>query len=87
MTAIPDTGYLLSLAGQYSRTMRLSESRISDLAAGNPYFFARLRGGKGCTVKTYCRAFYWFSANWPEGLEWPPGVPRPEPASDLKEVA
>ena len=89
MTNLPSTGDLLYLylARAYCKSTRLSEARIADLSTGNPYFYARLRGGRGCTIKTYRRAITWFSDNWPDGLEWPPDVSRPAPAPSVKEAA
>ncbi|WP_425152873.1 hypothetical protein [Candidatus Palauibacter sp.] len=31
------------------------------------------------TVRTVHRVVQWLSDNWPEGLEWPADIPRPEP--------
>ena len=78
------------LADAYRATNPLSESRLGQLAAGNPIFYARLRAGSSCTIKLYTRVLEWFSNHWPPGLEWPPDVPRPEPApassDETKEV-
>lgn len=39
-----------------------------------------LMTGRGdMTLSTFERAMAWFSANWPDGVEWPSDVPRPLP--------
>ncbi|MDE0125348.1 MAG: hypothetical protein OXN97_12310 [Bryobacterales bacterium] len=65
----------------------MSESRAATLAAGNPCFFSRMRGGGTCTIRTYRRAVQWFSDNWPNGLEWPSDVPHPEPTLQSEKAA
>ncbi len=79
MKAVPDTVSLLALCSAYCAATGRSESRVSDLATGNPYFFKRLRAEMGCTVKTYGRVVHWFSDHWPPSVEWPSDIPRPEP--------
>ncbi|HEY4136467.1 MAG TPA: hypothetical protein VGO34_14780 [Alphaproteobacteria bacterium] len=46
-------------------------------------FFARLRGGKGCSVDTYLKFKRWFFDNWPADVAWPEGVDRPEVLPDV----
>ena len=88
MCAQPSEDQLLDLLAAYRGAVSLSESRIAALAAGNPLFYVRLRDGGSCTIRLYLRVLRWFSDHWPEHLEWPPGVPRPEPApaDEAKEV-
>lgn len=80
---------LLAVCDRFRTRSDLSESRIGQLAAGNPVFLSRLRGGSSCTIRLYVKALGWFSDHWPGRLEWPPDVPRPEPApaSEEKEAA
>lgn len=80
MSALPETRHIQTLCRAYCEKTRLSEVRVADLSVSNPYLLRRLRAGKGCTVKTYNRAFRWFSDHWPPGLEWPPGISRPAPS-------
>ena len=62
--------------------------RVGHLAANRGSFFVDLKSERrDCRTGTYARVIQWFSDNWPEGLDWPPGVPRPEPTPQLKEVA
>ncbi|MDE0623526.1 MAG: hypothetical protein OXH83_17825 [Bryobacterales bacterium] len=78
--SLPREVDLLAVCDRFREWSGLSESRIGQLCAGNPAFLARLRGGASCTIRLYTRALQWFSAHWPAHLEWPPDVPRPEPA-------
>ena len=77
---LPSEADAVALADAYRTTNPLSESRLGQLAAGNPMFYSRLRAGSSCTIRLYARVLGWFSGHWPDGLEWPPDVPRPEPA-------
>ena len=86
-SAIPSESALQELCDVYRTAVDRSESRVGTLAAGNPFFYARMRSGGSCTIKLYRRVLQWFSDNWPEGAEWPPDVPRPAPASETREAA
>ena len=84
---MPEEADVARMAAAYRTAHPISESRLGQLAAGNPIFYARLRDGGSCTIKLYRRVLQWFSDNWPEGVEWPPDVPRPAPASETGEAA
>lgn len=84
---LPREGDLLVVLARWSDEDRRSESTIAGLTAGNPRFYERIRSGGSCTVRLYLRVLRWFSDHWPEHLEWPPGVPRPEPAPDEEAAA
>jgi hypothetical protein len=68
---------LLKLAEAYQRASGLTLSAISKRALGttNEKTFVRLGQGFGCTSKTIDRAARWFAENWPQGVDWPKGVP------------
>ena len=80
MKSLPDIADLQILCGLYRNATGRSESRISDLACANPYLFKRLRANKGCTIATYNRVLTWFSNHWPEEVQWPGDIPRPQRA-------
>ena len=84
---MPDAWDTVRLATAYRTMNPVSESRLGQLAAGNPIFYARLRDGGSCTIRLYGRVLQWFSDHWPAHLEWPSDVPRPAPASEAKEAA
>ena len=84
---LPDSRHLGTILAIYRSADPRSEATIAQIAAGNPSFFSRIRSGGSCTIRLYLRTLRWFSDNWPEHLEWPPDVPRPEPTSAKEEAA
>lgn len=78
---------LVRLGEIYAAHRQISPSRVGFLAADDGKFFQRLNSGKTCTLRTANRVLQWFSDNWPEHLEWPPDVPRPEPTPAGEETA
>lgn len=77
-----DTRNILYLAEKYCDHTGLSKSYVGMLAVRDSKFYARLKSGGGCTVRTYNRTVQWFSAHWPDSVAWPADIPRPEPAKD-----
>ena len=71
---------LLCLARAYADHSGIALTTAGVRACRNDKLFVRLAAGKTCTVRSLERAALWLAANWPEGLAWPPDVPRPEPA-------
>jgi len=45
---------------------------------GNGGFLKKLREGSTCTVVTHRKCVEWLTVNWPEDLEWPLEIPRPD---------
>ncbi len=78
---------LIGLFERYSAAMGVSESRVSTIVLSGGHRIARIRGGGSFTVATYDRVLRWFSDHWPEGVEWPGEVERPEPAPKRPEAA
>ena len=68
---------LLCLARTYSECVGISLITTGVRAAGNDKIFVRLATGRTCTVRSLERAAQWFTCNWPVGLDWPEGIPRP----------
>ena len=62
-------------------------STISTYAINDGSFFKRLTNGASPTYRTVSFFSRWLSNNWPDSLDWPADIPRPEPASNKKEVA
>lgn len=56
-------------------------STLGRKAAGEWRFFSRLSGDRTFTIKKYDEVMAWFSTEWPDDLDWPQGVPRPEVAA------
>lgn len=76
--------HLELLLASYQTRRDLQASTIGRLGAGDGKFFERLRSGATFTVKKYDYVVGWFSSNWPEGLDWPVGVPRPVASKDAE---
>ena len=72
---------LLTLAEAYCRATGEGFWRLSGLATGSQGTLYRIRCGHGCHSRTLERAWLWFDRNWPDGVEWPPEVPRPVAAT------
>lgn len=77
----------LSVARGYASAtgleMRTISSRVFDDGKVLPGVDA---GQRTISLARADAAMRWFSANWPEGAEWPAGVSRPE-AGDEKDAA
>ena len=78
----------MALAEAFALHRNVSLWRVGSLVANRGSFFVDLKKRRRhCRTDTYVRALQWFSDNWPVPPEWPSDIPRPEPASDLKEAA
>lgn len=76
---------LHALAAAYGEHVGRAPSTVSYLATGSGDVLPRWKAGRSCpTVQRLDETLIWFSANWPEDLEWPDDVPRPRP---LREAA
>ena len=73
-----DKKTLIQLAEVWRDHKGLKLSTVSTYAARDGKFFDRLIEGADCTIGTAERITKWFSDHWPEDLEWPDDVPRPE---------
>ncbi|MXY70832.1 MAG: hypothetical protein F4Y47_20060 [Acidobacteriia bacterium] len=72
------------LANAYAGHKDLSPSGIVFLCVNDGKFISRIEEGAICTLRTYRRVVKWLSDHWPEGIEWPHGIPRPESSHRLK---
>lgn len=68
---------LLTTIDSYRSVSGLSEARISTRVFSGGRRIEQLRKGGDVGTMSFERAMLWFSENWPEGAEWPAGVPRP----------
>ena len=73
---------LIGLAQNFAGSRQISLSRVGFLAANDGKFFDRIRAGGTCTLRTAERVVQYLSNHWPEDLDWPPDIPRPEPSAD-----
>ncbi len=72
---------ITQLAQRYADHRQIALSTVGRLAMGHGHFFLRLEEGR-VTIRRAERALQWFSAHWPEGLEWPADIPRPDPSEN-----
>lgn len=79
--------HLTTCLACFAASRQLSTARVATLAAGDWRFFDRVGAGASFTVRKYDEVMGWFSANWPEGAEWPAGVPRPDTPTLAPEMA
>ena len=64
---------------------RRSPHTIGRLASGSGDFYIRLVRGCDLTTRRAAAVVQYLSGHWPEDLDWPPEIPRPEPVSRLRE--
>ena len=76
---------ILTVADRYARARRILPSTLGRLVTGSATFFDRLEEGR-VTIRRAEAAIQWFSDHWIAGLEWPPDIPRPEPAHQREEA-
>ncbi|MEQ5870215.1 hypothetical protein J4E08_09925 [Sagittula sp. NFXS13] len=69
---------LLRLATELSAHEGVTHWAISMRLFGKGDFFSRLEKGSHPRSDTYEKALGLLSQRWPEDLEWPKGVERPE---------
>lgn len=75
---------LANTSARFAEAKDISVARVSALVFGNGGKLpAVLYGNADVTTRSWERAMAWFSGNWPDGVEWPAGVPRPEIACSL----
>ena len=75
--------HLFRLCEAFGTAAGLSEATVSTRLFRDGKGLARLRAGGDVGTRRLDRAMAWLSANWPEGAEWPPEVPRPETLATL----
>lgn len=73
-----DTDGVIRVARRYMGARGIKGSTLCRLAVHNSTAWQRLPSGK-VTIRTVNRLIQYLSDHWPEGLEWPPDIPRPEP--------
>jgi hypothetical protein len=69
---------LLAVASAFADARQLSDWRVSTLVFGEGTRLKHLREGGDMGARRVARGLTWFSANWPDGAEWPVEVSRPE---------
>ncbi len=70
---------IITLAEVYAAHASITHWSVSMRIFGKGDFFHKLiNKGWDCRTRTAVRAKNWFSENWPDDLEWPEDVIRPD---------
>ena len=70
---------LIALCDLFAALTGRSVSTVSRQATGSGDTIARLRRGCAITTRRAERAFRFLSEHWPDPVEWPAHIPRPDP--------
>ncbi|MDX1134339.1 hypothetical protein GOL33_28395 [Sinorhizobium medicae] len=69
---------LILVSDEFGRARGIGRQRVSTIVLNRGSTLDLLAQGRSdLDTGTFERAMIWFSENWPEGAEWPAGVPRP----------
>lgn len=68
---------LLTLADRYAVALGVPDITVSSRVFRDSKKIAALRGDADITLGRFNEAIEWFSANWPESVDWPGNIPRP----------
>jgi hypothetical protein len=72
-----EIAHLLSLADAFIAATSIKEVTLSHRVFGDSKKLSAIRNGADITLGRFNASMEWFSANWPEGIEWPADVIRP----------
>jgi hypothetical protein len=72
------TDQLLAVARAYCAARSLSLSRVSTIVFNDGKKLDLVARGADLQTGKFEQAIAWFSANWPDGAEWPSDIPRPD---------
>lgn len=73
---------LLEVARRYCEARKLSMARVSTLIFNSGAKLALIEDGADLSTARFEAAMAWFSAKWPDGTDWPLGIPRPPVANE-----
>lgn len=73
---------LLTLAERIAVHEGVTHWAISYRILGRGDFFQGLKIGRDCRFSTYRRVIQRLAELWPEDLEWPEDIPRPDVPED-----
>lgn len=71
--------HLITLSSALAAHVQRSDKTVAKRCGVHARLFDRLKAGKGCRVDTFNAAMRNFAAIWPDDLQWPGHVPRPDP--------
>ncbi|WP_234896401.1 hypothetical protein [Sinorhizobium meliloti] len=68
---------IITVADTFAEARGIGRKRVSTLVLNRGSKLDDIATGGDLATGTFERAMLWLSENWPEGAEWPSGVPRP----------
>jgi hypothetical protein len=68
---------LFAAAEAYADAKGIKLTSVGMYATKDSTLFDRISAGGMCSARVYDRVMAWMSDNWPDGVSWPKGVPRP----------
>lgn len=75
-------GRLQTLCDTYCEHAGVPRTRVARVVFNDQRRLDAVFGGEASlTIPNFEKLVMWLSANWPEGLDWPTGVERPEVAA------
>ncbi|PHR92515.1 MAG: hypothetical protein COA78_33360 [Blastopirellula sp.] len=75
---------LLALAEALAAHQGVTHWAISSRIFGKGNFFEKLKEGRDCYQSSVERAHKWFGVNWPDDLQWPENIMRPDRQINLE---
>lgn len=76
---------IIVVADRYAEAARIGRKRVSTIVLNRGSKLDDIAEGGDLTTGTFERAMLWFSAHWPDGVNWPSDVPRPIPIQEAAE--
>jgi hypothetical protein len=68
---------IIVVADLYASAAGIGRKRMSTIVFNRGAKLDDIASGGDLATGTFERAMLWFSIHWPEGADWPEGVPRP----------
>lgn len=68
---------IVLVADHYAVATGVGRKRVSTVVLNRGSKLDDIASGGDLATGTFERAMRWFSANWPEGADWPAEIPRP----------
>lgn len=68
---------IVTLSRIYADAHGISLKTVSSRVFSDQKKIAAIENGKDITIGRFNDALLWFSEKWPEGVDWPQGIPRP----------
>lgn len=81
-----DISSFLTVVEAYCARAGIAEATLSTRLFADGKRLGGIRGGSDVGVVRLGVAMQWLSDNWPDGVDWPPQVKRPDPKENPKEI-